>query len=268
LFLRLASPPVEPTLEVVIPPFLLIHPRSPCTSEFLLFAYFKMRYSLVTTAILVGLAVAAPLPQNNCGNRGDGNSIIAELQATFDRDNPNGTPANGSPDDLNGDGVINVFEAGAQASKKRQAGRACGNSQGSANGNANAKNNNPNTSGNANANDNANGNANDDTDDAADVNDNANGNTNAKGDANANANNANNNANNADNADNAADVDDNANGDATGEDAMGGNIVQQLQSTFDRNNPNGTPTAPGNPDDLNGDGVINVFEAGAQASKR
>lgn len=43
-----------------------------------------------------------------------GADIIAQLQSTFDRNNPNGTPANGSPDDLNGDGVINAFEAGAQ----------------------------------------------------------------------------------------------------------------------------------------------------------
>ncbi|KAK1641023.1 hypothetical protein BDP81DRAFT_445999 [Colletotrichum phormii] len=46
----------------------------------------------------------------------------------------------------------------------------------------------------------------------------------------------------------------------------GSSLIEQLQSTFDRNNPNGTPTAPGDPADLNGDGVINVFEAGAQAS--
>ncbi|OHE94328.1 hypothetical protein CORC01_10375 [Colletotrichum orchidophilum] len=46
----------------------------------------------------------------------------------------------------------------------------------------------------------------------------------------------------------------------------GSSLLEQLQSTFDRNNPNGTPAAPGDPADLNGDGVINVFEAGAQAS--
>ncbi|KXH66314.1 hypothetical protein CSAL01_06817 [Colletotrichum salicis] len=46
----------------------------------------------------------------------------------------------------------------------------------------------------------------------------------------------------------------------------GSSLIEQLQSTFDRNNPNGTPAAPGDPADLNGDGVINVFEAGAQAS--
>ncbi|KAI1128639.1 hypothetical protein F5Y10DRAFT_240194 [Nemania abortiva] len=49
-------------------------------------------------------------------------------------------------------------------------------------------------------------------------------------------------------------------------DADTNDIISQLQSTFDRNNPNGTPAAPGDPDDLNGDGVINVFEAGAQAA--
>lgn len=43
-------------------------------------------------------------------------------------------------------------------------------------------------------------------------------------------------------------------------------IVEQLQSSFNRDNPNGTPTEAGDPDDLNGDGVINFFEAGAQAS--
>lgn len=48
--------------------------------------------------------------------------------------------------------------------------------------------------------------------------------------------------------------------------ASGSSIIAQLQSTFDRNNPNGTPTSAGDPDDLNGDGVINAFEAGAQAA--
>ncbi|KAH7334624.1 hypothetical protein BKA66DRAFT_448661, partial [Pyrenochaeta sp. MPI-SDFR-AT-0127] len=109
--------------------------------------------------------------------------------------------------------------------------------------NANANNNNANTNGNENANNNANGNANAGTDDVVDVNDNANGNANAN------------------NANNAADADDNANGDATVDNATGGNLIQQLQNTFNRNNPNGTPAAPGDPDDLNGDGVINVFEA-------
>lgn len=45
-------------------------------------------------------------------------------------------------------------------------------------------------------------------------------------------------------------------------------IIEQLQATFDRDNPNGTPTAEGDPDDLNGDGVINAFEANAQAGKK
>ncbi|KAJ4392121.1 hypothetical protein N0V93_005743 [Gnomoniopsis smithogilvyi] len=50
--------------------------------------------------------------------RASGSDIVAQLQSTFDRNNPNGTPANGSEDDLNGDGVINAFEAGAQADKR------------------------------------------------------------------------------------------------------------------------------------------------------
>lgn len=44
-----------------------------------------------------------------------GADVIAQLQASFDRNNPNGVPADGSEDDLNGDGVINAFEEGAQA---------------------------------------------------------------------------------------------------------------------------------------------------------
>ncbi|KAK1497162.1 hypothetical protein CCUS01_13201 [Colletotrichum cuscutae] len=46
----------------------------------------------------------------------------------------------------------------------------------------------------------------------------------------------------------------------------GSSLIEQLKSTFDRNNPNGTPAAPGDPADLNGDGVINFFEAAAQVS--
>lgn len=53
---------------------------------------------------------------------------------------------------------------------------------------------------------------------------------------------------------------------AAGDKASGGSIIEQLQATFDRDNPNGTPTSAGDPDDLNGDGVINVFEEGAQAA--
>ncbi|KAJ4418856.1 hypothetical protein N0V82_005302 [Gnomoniopsis sp. IMI 355080] len=55
----------------------------------------------------------------------DGSDIVAQLQSTFDRNNPNGTPANGSPDDLNGDGVINAFEAGAQAAKRADLAKDC-----------------------------------------------------------------------------------------------------------------------------------------------
>ena len=162
-----------------------------------------MKFSLfTTTAILIGVVAASPFPQNNCG--GNGGATIAELQNTFNRNNPNGTPTNpGNEDDLNGDGVINAFEAGAQASK-RQTGNACGSNAGNANANANT---------------------------------NANNNANTNGNTNANAGN-------------------------------GGTTIADLQNTFDRNNPNGTPTNPGNEDDLNGDGVINVFEAGAQAGKR
>lgn len=126
-----------------------------------------MKYLWFLSAVIAGIAVAAPV-KNSSGDDGDTSSVIQQLQSTFDRDNPNGTPANGSEDDLNGDGVINVFEAGAQADKR----------------------------------------ANKDSDTSS--------------------------------------------------------VIQQLQSTFDRDNPNGTP-ANGSEDDLNGDGVINVFEAGAQA---
>lgn len=97
-------------------------------------------------AILAIVSLAAALPQNNpCANiipvgaegANDSNnialaracneaarevgvkakrqSIVEQLQATFDRDNPNGTPAaEGDPADLNGDGVINAFEANSQ----------------------------------------------------------------------------------------------------------------------------------------------------------
>jgi hypothetical protein len=93
-----------------------------------------MKFSLPTAiAILSGLALSAPTPHNSATNAGanavsaassssgntatSGSSIIAQLQGTFDRNNPNGTPTSaGNPDDLNGDGVINAFEAGAQVS--------------------------------------------------------------------------------------------------------------------------------------------------------
>lgn len=126
-----------------------------------------MRYSWLISAAIAGIVVAAPV-KNNSGNDGDVSSAIQQLQSNFDRNNPNGTPANGSEDDLNGDGVINLFEAGAQADKR----------------------------------------ANKDSDVSS--------------------------------------------------------AIEQIQSNLDRDNPNGTP-ANGSEDDLNGDGVINLFEAGAQA---
>lgn len=126
-----------------------------------------MRYSWLISAAIAGIVVAAPV-KNDSGNDGDVSSAIQQLQSNFDRNNPNGTPANGSEDDLNGDGVINLFEAGAQADKR----------------------------------------ANKDSDVSS--------------------------------------------------------AIEQIQSNLDRDNPNGTP-ANGSEDDLNGDGVINLFEAGAQA---
>ncbi|KAH9206625.1 hypothetical protein DL95DRAFT_69584 [Leptodontidium sp. 2 PMI_412] len=97
-----------------------------------------MRFSITTLALLVSLAAGAPHNRNGAATSPDaistqnnaatdnsatssggagGSSIIQQLQGTFDRNNPNGTPTSaGDPDDLNGDGVINVFEAGAQAS--------------------------------------------------------------------------------------------------------------------------------------------------------
>ncbi|KAH8780879.1 hypothetical protein F5883DRAFT_684933 [Diaporthe sp. PMI_573] len=127
-----------------------------------------MRPSWLLCAVIAGHAVAAPV-KNNSGDDGDITSAIQQLQSNFDRNNPNGTPANGSEDDLNGDGVINLFEAGAQASKRAK------------------------------------------------------------------------------------------------KDSDISSAIEQIQSNLDRNNPNGTP-ANGSEDDLNGDGVINLFEAGAQAS--
>lgn len=126
-----------------------------------------MRPSWLLSAIIAGITVAAPV-KNNSGDNGDISSAIQQIQSNLDRDNPNGTPANGSEDDLNGDGVINLFEAGAQADKRA-----------------------------------------------------------------------------------------NKNSDVS-------SAIQQIQSNLDRDNPNGTP-ANGSEDDLNGDGVINLFEAGAQA---
>jgi hypothetical protein len=76
-----------------------------------------MRFSLALLAVVIGIAAAAPTPAKGQGNGVSTEDAIAALQASFDRNNPNGTPTNpGNPDDLNGDGVINLFEAGAQAS--------------------------------------------------------------------------------------------------------------------------------------------------------
>lgn len=127
-----------------------------------------MRLLWLTCAVIAGVALSAPV-KNNSEDDGDIASAIQQIQSNLDRDNPNGTPANGSEDDLNGDGVINLFEAGAQASKR-------------ANKNSGIS-----------------------------------------------------------------------------------SAIEQIQSNLDRDNPNGTP-ANGSEDDLNGDGVINLFEAGAQAS--
>ncbi|KAL1861409.1 hypothetical protein Daus18300_008940 [Diaporthe australafricana] len=126
-----------------------------------------MKYLWLISAVFAGIIVAAPV-KNSSGDNSDVSSAIEQIQSNLDRDNPNETPANGSEDDLNGDGVINFFEAGAQADKR----------------------------------------ANKDSDISS--------------------------------------------------------AIEQIQSNLDRNNPNGTP-ANGSEDDLNGDGVINLFEAGAQA---
>ncbi|UPL03188.1 hypothetical protein LCI18_014122 [Fusarium solani-melongenae] len=130
-----------------------------------------MKLSAYTAVVITGMAMAMPLPQlGSLLGIGDSDTI-SQLEETFDRNNPNGTPAApGDPADLNGDGVINLFEAGAQVSKRSKEKRQTGN-----------------------------------------------------------------------------------------------DIISQLQGTFNRDNPNGTPAAPGDPADLNGDGVINFFEAGAQA---
>lgn len=113
-----------------------------------------MKFSITIVALLAGVVAAAPHHQGRGGNRGgnqggnaaaagagaatgtaataataqtannnaaatggnnDISGAIAQIQSNLDRDNPNGSPANGSEDDLNGDGVINLFEAGAQA---------------------------------------------------------------------------------------------------------------------------------------------------------
>lgn len=78
---------------------------------------FSLTLSIPLLAYLLGFAVAAPAPVPQRNSNG-GASTVAELQGAFDRNNPNGTPTNpGNEDDLNGDGVINLFEAGAQAAR-------------------------------------------------------------------------------------------------------------------------------------------------------
>lgn len=81
-----------------------------------------MKSYIAIITLLAGLAAAAPVPcdPRECATdkRQIDSAVVAQLQSTFDRNNPNGTPANGSEDDLNGDGVINVFEEGAQAGKR------------------------------------------------------------------------------------------------------------------------------------------------------
>ncbi|KAH8682819.1 hypothetical protein BGZ60DRAFT_524173 [Tricladium varicosporioides] len=78
---------------------------------------FRMRFSIATIALLAGIAVATPFPKQ--GHNDGAAGFVAAAQGAFDRNNPNGTPTNpGNPDDLNGDGVINIFEAGAQADRR------------------------------------------------------------------------------------------------------------------------------------------------------
>ncbi|KAI0437130.1 hypothetical protein F4803DRAFT_539950 [Xylaria telfairii] len=94
--------------------------------------------------------------------------------------------------------------------------------------------------------------------------------TDTTADNNSNGNNGNTNTNTGNNGNNGNTNNGNLNGlplfpSGQGNDATN-DAIAQLQAAFDRNNPNGTPTSPGDPDDLNGDGVINLFEAGAQAS--
>lgn len=76
-----------------------------------------MKYLWLISAMFAGIIVAAPV-KNSSGDNSDVSSAVEQIQSNLDRNNPNGTPANGSADDLNGDGVINLFEAGAQADKR------------------------------------------------------------------------------------------------------------------------------------------------------
>ncbi|KAL4409653.1 hypothetical protein CABS03_09492 [Colletotrichum abscissum] len=159
-----------------------------------------MKFSTAAIALLAGVVAAAPASEvsRSRERRAGGSELIQQLQSTFDRNNPNGTPAAaGDPDDLNGDGVINVFEAGAQASKRKRGGGgnggqqaagagAGGNGAQAKGGNAGGNANNQNNAGNAADEEDAaagNGAAADDGEDAAAGNGNANaGNGNAAAD--------------------------------------------------------------------------------------
>lgn len=81
-----------------------------------------MRFPLAAITLLAGIAMATPFPKQGHSNAATATGaagFVAAAQGAFDRNNPNGTPTNpGNPDDLNGDGVINVFEAGAQADRR------------------------------------------------------------------------------------------------------------------------------------------------------
>lgn len=71
-----------------------------------------MRYSWLAYAPVAGFAVAAPM-KNSRGDDGDVASAIQQIQSNLEGDDVNGTPANGSEDDRNGDGVIDLFEVRA-----------------------------------------------------------------------------------------------------------------------------------------------------------
>lgn len=186
-----------------------------------------MRFT-IAVSVLAGIAAASPVPQSSKG--ASGKSIIEQLQATFDRNNPNGVPANGSPDDLNGDGVINAFEEGAQVSKRASGKSIIEQLQ------ATFDRNNPNGVP-------ANGSPDD-----------------LNGDGVINK------------FEEGAQVSKRARQGGIPSGLLAESLgldqatVEDLQEKFDRNNPNGVP-ANGSDDDLNGDGVINLFEENAQVSK-
>ncbi|KAF6832252.1 hypothetical protein CMUS01_06992 [Colletotrichum musicola] len=93
-----------------------------------------MKFSHAAFVLLAGVAAAAPATSSSTSNAlrqqarqrrangGSGSDLIAQLQATFDRNNPNGTPTTaGDPDDLNGDGVINDDEPSKKMSDEEKA---------------------------------------------------------------------------------------------------------------------------------------------------